>query len=1132
MAENINRKLNIYINDKEVVNSMGGITRAMAATRNEIRSLNKGAEDYDERLKELKDTYSKLTKEQDNFKKDISGVPSLLKNIKAELGPIASGMLAAFSIGSLVAGAAAALSNAKKIIFDFEQGVADLSAITGATGKDLDFLKNKAIELGIETKGGAVAVLESYQLIASAKPELLENVDALNQVTEATLLLAKASGLELPEAATKLTDAMNQFGVDASQASVFVDALANGAKYGAAEIPQVTEALLKFGAVAKSSNINIQESTALIELLAENGLKGAEAGTSLRNVLLKLSAPDALPKEARIEMQKLGISMEFLKDKTIPIQERLEVLKPLLRDNASIVKVFGTENATAAINVIAHTDRLKDLSSKMYEVGTAQEQAAIKMDTVNNKTELLKSKYESLILSIGKGSGVVSGFFKFFIDGASNALGLLIRMNSSWDELYDKAASKGSKLGKDSFDKQLNSRKRISGDFMTDAEYSKLIKNQAVSELKILRKQEAELNKEIADFNPYAINFGKSGKDMKLEKEQLMLDIAARARIIKEANNKITPAKQKTSINENIGAVGLSDEEKKEAAKQREKELADAKRHSEDLLKQLEASKKELLATERSFDDLKLANQKDGYDKELALLNEEYGRKIEDTKSKVSQLQEEINKLNADAKNPGNSKDDVAVIKATIANKIAAQIDYSASLVDIEKSRIIKIGALQEKYLQKDIQDQEAANARALQNLQTKHNNELSSITTLENAKTVLSSYLSEDELKKVTTLEEAKKKIKQQFQNEELTLQQEHLADLMAQMQILLNGTNEFGISLISPEEREKLLEFMDQFASKFAAIGVQKAEGENQETEKKAPSGIDLLGYSPEQWEEAFNKFDTLEGKLGAVGMAVLGLKNAFGMYFQFLEAGEKRTMQKFEANNRKKQADLNDQLEKGYITQEVYTARKAKLDAELAKKKAEIEYKQAKREKIMNIASIIGNTAVGVSKALAQGGLIAGVPFAAIVAGLGAIQLALAIAQPLPEKGGFYDGGYTGSGPERNSPGPVHYDEYVVPKKVLFSNDPVVPNIMGYLEAKRTGKNPQITQDETNSTQTNKNNSNGSTTDVAVVNALNRNSFILEKIEEDGLPAYLVNDIKTAKKMRDKIKEVNKLESNAKL
>jgi hypothetical protein len=71
----------------------------------------------------------------------------------------------------------------------------------------------------------------------------------------------------------------------------------------------------------------------------------------------------------------------------------------------------------------------------------------------------------------------------------------------------------------------------------------------------------------------------------------------------------------------------------------------------------------------------------------------------------------------------------------------------------------------------------------------------------------------------------------------------------------------------------------------------------------------------------------------------------------------------------------------------------------------------------------------------------------------------QLIGLVAQPLPDRGGFYDGGY--SGPERNSPGPVHYDEYVVPKKVLFSNDPVVPNIVGYLEAKRTGKTHKYTR-----------------------------------------------------------------------
>jgi hypothetical protein len=406
----------------------------------------------------------------------------------------------------------------------------------------------------------------------------------------------------------------------------------------------------------------------------------------------------------------------------------------------------------------------------------------------------------------------------------------------------------------------------------------------------------------------------------------------------------------------------------------------------------------------------------------------------------------------------------------------------------------------------------------------------------LEEAKAVLSNYLSEDELKKVLNLEDAKKQIKQQFQNEELTLQQNHLVAMMAQIQAVFAQENLQGIELITSEQREILLKFLDDAAAKLSALGISKAENNTGAIDASKDiaslSGIDILGFTPEQWQNAFDNLDGFSNKIAAVELAIGAVKNAFGIYFQFLEAGEKRTLQKFEANNRKKQADLNDQLEKGFITQEVYTARKAKLDAELARKKAEIEYKQAKREKVMNIASIIGNTAVGVSKALAQGGFILGVPFAGIVAALGALQLIAAIAQPLPDRGGFYDGGYTGSGPERNSPGPVHYDEYVVPKKVLFSNDPVVPNIVGYLEAKRTGKNPQMQQDEASNTQTNQSSSNGNTIDIAVVNALNRNSAILEKIEDDGIPAYLENNIKNAKKMRDKIKEVNKLETNAKL
>ena len=700
----IPRELSIYINDKAVVNSLGGITREITKTNYEMKALNKNSASYDEDLKKLQNTLGQLKNRQSDFKQEIYQTNTLFGKMSSLLGPVATGLLSAFSIGAVIGSFASAVSNAFKTINAFEQGVANLSAITGATGDDLKYLKEQAIAMGESTIGGAKAVVEAYQLIASAKPELLDDVEALNKVTEATLLLAKASGMEMPAAANALTDAMNQFGADASQAAIFVDALANGAKYGAAEIPQVTEALLKFGAVARSSNVSIQESTALVELLAENGLKGAEAGTALRNVLLKLSAPDALPKEARAEMERLGISMEFLKDKTIPVQEKMEALKPLLKDNASIVKVFGLENATAAINVIGHTDRLKELTSKMGEFGTANEQASIKMDTVNNKTELLKSKYDSLILSIGNGSGVVSGFFKFFIDGSSTVLTQLTRLNTSWDDLNKKAKQEGGKSGSDIFQKRFESLKNTG----SSEDVARSIKTIAERDYKILRGAYQENEAKIKDFNPYAINFGESGKDLKLKKEKLERDIAEQATIIRESSKKIIESKKATE-KESIKIVEDSENKKSEIAIDSENKTASNEKSAADKKKiaQEKAAKEELDRI------IALATAKQNLAKaELAFFIANERSKLDATKELTPEaIQEETDRLDRikDRQLTALAEDRLAKVEKAeresksaeelVALKQAIDYDYETNRQGLELGFQVSTDALKKQYI-------------------------------------------------------------------------------------------------------------------------------------------------------------------------------------------------------------------------------------------------------------------------------------------------------------------------------------------------------------------------------------------------------------------------------------------------
>jgi TP901 family phage tail tape measure protein len=383
----------------------------------QYRETTRAAQQADQQLKKIDQSVG------DNFR-NVGNYTGAISKLQSGLGALGL----AFGVGEIVRTGATA-------IMEFDQSIADLSAITGASGDNLEFFKKQANELGKDVEGGAVAVVEAYKLIGSAKPELLENASALNQVTKSAITLAQAAGMEVPEAATALTDAMNQFGVGADQADRFINVLAAGSKEGAVEIPQVTEALLKFGAVAKTSNVSIEETTALIETLGERGLKGAEAGTALRNVMLKLSAPDALPKEAVDRLTELGVNFDVLRDKSIPFTDRLRELQPLLNDAGALVKTFGTENAVAATNLISLTDRTDELTGKLTGTNSAYEQAETRTNTLGHALMELKNSFLSLFTSVGSGENSMQPFIdsiKWIAQNLPTIISVLWKVIRTW----------------------------------------------------------------------------------------------------------------------------------------------------------------------------------------------------------------------------------------------------------------------------------------------------------------------------------------------------------------------------------------------------------------------------------------------------------------------------------------------------------------------------------------------------------------------------------------------------------------------------------------------------------------------------------------------------------------------------
>ena len=363
--------------DSGITPSFAQLERYVNKLRNELKQMSQDAPGYAAKF----DSFKKANAQLGQLRTAMSGVETVQKSWLQNSKSLALGVLIGGSVQSALSSIGSYASDIKNLRQEFEVSVKNLSAITGATGADLEFLKNAAIDMSTRGVRSAQEYVEAMKLIGSAKPELLSHKELLVEVTEASRMLSEASGIDLPEAAKNLSDALNQYGAGARESATYVDALAAASKYGAAEVPQVTEALLQFGTQAKSSNINIYESVAAIELLAEKGIKGAEAGTKLRNVFLALNAVDGLDKKALDSLEKAGVNTEILKDKSLSLQTRLEELSKISGNAASIVAVFGKENFNAGQIVLQNIPRYAELAEQVRETGVAAQQAQTNTDT-------------------------------------------------------------------------------------------------------------------------------------------------------------------------------------------------------------------------------------------------------------------------------------------------------------------------------------------------------------------------------------------------------------------------------------------------------------------------------------------------------------------------------------------------------------------------------------------------------------------------------------------------------------------------------------------------------------------------------------------------------------------------------
>ena len=388
--------------------TLGQLENHVKSLNKELKGLVPGTQAFIDATERLQDANKHLSAARDQVKgikteAENLAQPTMWDKVSGGVGK----MVNAFNAFVALAVFQFIVSGLRTIIgafTEFEDAAQDLSALTGLTGKELEYLKDQAKATGPQFGMTAAEMLTAYKVMGGAKPELLAQKEALADVTKEAIILAKAGKLDLADSATSVAESLNQFGAKADQARRFINVMAAGAKEGSAEIKEVGVSLKNSGTVAKSAGLSFEETNAVLQSLSSIALKGGEAGTQFKNVLLKLmsGADDTNPK-------------------IVGLDKALENLGKQNLSTAEMAKKFGSENVVAAQHIITHGKEITTLTEKMTGTNTAYEQAKTNMDTLSERWKQGTSVVTGFAVSIGeKLAPYVKKAIDFFLEWASN----------------------------------------------------------------------------------------------------------------------------------------------------------------------------------------------------------------------------------------------------------------------------------------------------------------------------------------------------------------------------------------------------------------------------------------------------------------------------------------------------------------------------------------------------------------------------------------------------------------------------------------------------------------------------------------------------------------------------------------
>ena len=278
-----------------------------------------------------------------------------------------------------------------------------MSTLDGQSVNTMDALSNLAKEMGASTAFSATECAEALNYLALAGYSTQEMADTLPTV----LNLAAAGGIDLASASDMVTDAMSALGMETAEADTMVDQMAKTASTTNTSVAQLGEGILTIGATAKSIKGGTAELNTALGILANNGIKGAEGGTHLRNIILSLQNPTD---QAAAKMQELGVSVYDSEGNMRSMNDILGDLNTSMEgmtseDKANIISTIFNKTDLSSVNaLLANTGSTWDnlQSSIENSAGAAQQMADTQLDNLQGQLTLLKSALEGLAISFGQ----------------------------------------------------------------------------------------------------------------------------------------------------------------------------------------------------------------------------------------------------------------------------------------------------------------------------------------------------------------------------------------------------------------------------------------------------------------------------------------------------------------------------------------------------------------------------------------------------------------------------------------------------------------------------------------------------------------------------------------------------------